>query len=465
MGWNYPEISLEEMVKLIKGFVDILILASGCQSSGLPAHWDAQNIKKALLWGIFFENVVSHLCSSEVYLDSLKELDTSVTEITSNPSFPQGLSHLSTAVLSKGRAFVCEHFIRALPLSDARLEAFLRATIEMDLNELMEKEHDCLNIYLSKLTLLDSTVNLVHEPMRDSTMPSSEIAPTMEIDISTAEDFAHLAVQGFLKRQSAVSCISTVKSGLNILSSAIKRDSWTSSDNSLVEVHLRQDRSLALTGNVGTLVDFVTWSCWKSKNLLYFLDMRTIRLVSGASMIFSAPKFQWVQVLERLHISAEGSDDKLSEIIELLLLGCIASRWSCLIEHFTSISYNPLSISQQYQKLWERGLQNFYAKEEMMSSKESCILEYLAGILSGRLHQLWKLSPVLVAVAIPSWSMLYRLYFNEMEAQFKGESLTRCCSCFRDGKEHKSCEIAERVWCLYIFHICGSHIMFGGTNA
>lgn len=57
MGWNYPEISLEEMVKLIKGFVDILILASGCQSSGLPAHWDAQNIKKALQWGIFFENV------------------------------------------------------------------------------------------------------------------------------------------------------------------------------------------------------------------------------------------------------------------------------------------------------------------------------------------------------------------------------------------------------------------------
>lgn len=43
--------------------------------------------------------------------------------------------------------------------------------------------------------------------------------------------------------------------------------------------------------------------------------MRTIRLVSGASLIFSAPKFQWVQVLERLHISVEGSDDKLSEII------------------------------------------------------------------------------------------------------------------------------------------------------
>lgn len=57
MGWNYPEISLEEMVKLVKGFVDILILASGYQSSGLLAHWDARNIIKAFQWGLFFENV------------------------------------------------------------------------------------------------------------------------------------------------------------------------------------------------------------------------------------------------------------------------------------------------------------------------------------------------------------------------------------------------------------------------
>lgn len=61
MGWNYPDISLDELVKLTKGFVDILILASGYQSSGLIAHWDPQNIKKAFQWGHFFENV-SNLC-------------------------------------------------------------------------------------------------------------------------------------------------------------------------------------------------------------------------------------------------------------------------------------------------------------------------------------------------------------------------------------------------------------------
>ena len=57
MGWSHPDISLDELMNLVKGFVDILILASGYQSSGLPATWDADNIKKAVQWGIFFEEV------------------------------------------------------------------------------------------------------------------------------------------------------------------------------------------------------------------------------------------------------------------------------------------------------------------------------------------------------------------------------------------------------------------------
>ena len=44
-------------MKLVKGFVDILILTSGYQSSGRIAHWDPLNIKKAFQWAFFFENV------------------------------------------------------------------------------------------------------------------------------------------------------------------------------------------------------------------------------------------------------------------------------------------------------------------------------------------------------------------------------------------------------------------------
>ena len=71
---------------------------------------------------------------------------------------------------------------------------------------------------------------------------------------------------------------------------------------------------------VEQLVGFVSWNHWKSKNLSYFLDKRTIHMVSGASMIFSAPKIQWVQVLDQLNISAERSSDNLRDTIVSLII-------------------------------------------------------------------------------------------------------------------------------------------------
>ena len=70
------------------------------------------------------------------------------------------------------------------------------------------------------------------------------------------------------------------------------------------------------------LVDFVIWNHWKSKSLSYFLDKRAVQMVSGASMIFSAPKIQWEQVFERLNISAQSSGDDLCETI-VSLCNCL----------------------------------------------------------------------------------------------------------------------------------------------
>jgi len=57
------------------------------------------------------------------------------------------------------------------------------------------------------------------------------------------------------------------------------------------------------------LIDYDTWNCWRTQALSYFINRRTIGLVSGASMIFSASEAQWVQVFEKLNISAVNSDD------------------------------------------------------------------------------------------------------------------------------------------------------------
>ncbi|KAL6210762.1 hypothetical protein ACLB2K_015994 [Fragaria x ananassa] len=79
--WSHPDLSLQELMKLVKGFVDTQILLSGYPSSSRLAHWDSQNIKKAFQWGIFFENVGIHLwgalafSSSDDYVDSVMEFD------------------------------------------------------------------------------------------------------------------------------------------------------------------------------------------------------------------------------------------------------------------------------------------------------------------------------------------------------------------------------------------------------
>ncbi|TQE09800.1 hypothetical protein C1H46_004574 [Malus baccata] len=391
MGWRHPQISMEEVANLIKGFVDILILLSGYQSSGLIAHWDSQNVKKAFQWGLFFEQVFGSFSCSDDYASSVEELDAALSEMTPAASFPKGLAHLSSATLAKARRFVLEHLIHTLPLRDAHLRALLTATVEMDLEELSETEHDFLNAYFNKLK-------------SQNTMLDQSIEPATTIENCGSDGFTKYVVQELLRRWSAASFISSVEAGLDVLSQSVRHSSWSEFDDNLLKEQLNHENAPEI---VEWLLGSMTWNRWKSKNLSYFLDKRTIRLVSGASMIFSAPKIQWVQIFERLNlnISAGSSDDGLCETIG------------------------------------------------------SDILEYLSGFLGNQMHQLWKVSPVLAAVAIPSWSPLFRFYLSEIQIQFQGDfSTMRCCNCANDKKEHNDCELAERIWCLYIFHVNCSHV-------
>ncbi|KAF3436096.1 hypothetical protein FNV43_RR23188 [Rhamnella rubrinervis] len=469
MGWIHPDISLDDLMKLIKGFIDILILASGYQSSGLLAHWDPLNIKKAFQWALFFENVLRTLSSLDVYQDSVKELNAALSKMTSAPSFPQGFAHISSATLTKARGFVLAHFIHTLPLRDAHLKAFLMATIEMDLDELSGTENDCLNAYMNKLKLQDASTHSVLSRRlfdKDSFLASEDTTLVSKVGKCTGDSFTKYAVQELLNRWYPVSCISTIKKGLDILADNIRYSSWNEFDDNLFKEQLRHEDPPVI---LEQLVDFVTWNHWRSKSLSYFLDKRTVQMVSGASMIFSAPKIQWEQVFERLNILAQSSGDDLCETVELLLLGCVSGRWTYLIEHLMSVSYNSVTISEQYHELCNLlsgRHQAFDSRAETISSKEIDIVEYLTGLLEGQLHQLWKISPALAAVAIPSRSTLFRLYISEIEIQFRGHSSTmRCCSCNQEKKEHNDCELAERIWCVYIFHVRGGACQMHGASS
>ncbi|CAN8247872.1 unnamed protein product [Cochlearia groenlandica] len=392
MVWDYPEISKEDFTKLLKGFVDMLILGSGFQSSGFHAHWDAENCRKALQWGLFFENAIRSITSLDASGESVIELEEAIYELKSNPLFPKGLENLSSNTLSKGREFVLEHLMNNSTLKDKQLRAILVAAV-----------NSC-----------DGITDTIDEKLS--------------------------------KRQSVVSCVSALEAGLNILTKNIETKESIQKEDKVTTLLRRQQP-----------IERLTWNMWQSKGLSYFLSKRTLRLVSGANMIFSAPKSQWVEVLRRLRITAENDDDDIFiEKIELLLIGCLTSRWTHVIEGIMSVSYKSVTVSEQYEELCKLLLQRSKTLKETaaLDSKVEEILEYLTELLESRFHRLWKLPPSLTAAAIPSWSPLFGLYIGEIEKQLKLDfATTRCCICDKDLKEHKDCELAERVWCLYVFNI------------
>ncbi|XP_026435933.1 uncharacterized protein LOC113333723 isoform X2 [Papaver somniferum] len=362
MGWSHPEIPLEDLLKLIKGFIDIMILGSGYQSSGSIATWDSHNIQKCIQWGIFYENVFKGLESADDYTGSVRELDAALLEMTSNSYFPQG---------------------------------------------------NCIN------------------------------------------DPSEFVIQEILEREISVSRVLSVETGLTILSKSLTCGELVGKESSLLEMQ-SQDGTFLVSKE--QLAEFELWNKWRSRGLSYLLDERTIKLVSGAKLIFSSPEVQWIQVFERLNTS---NGDELLEIIELCLLGYISSSWNPLIEHVMSVSYDICSKSINYHEMFnllQERSQVPHCKEETRNSKENDILEYLAVLMRSQSHAFWKLSPILPAIAIPIWSPLFKLYLTGIGAMFKGNLYkTRCCSCTREVKEHEDCDLAERIWCLVVFNIHGSH--------
>ncbi|XP_064955488.1 uncharacterized protein LOC135607506 isoform X3 [Musa acuminata AAA Group] len=435
MSWCHPDITLGDLMQLIKGFVDILILANGYQSSGLPAVWDAPSIKNAVRWGLFFQD---------------------------------GLVHLTSTSLSRARDLVIECLVQSHIMGAKHLTSLLTAVIEMDVNDLNGTWNANSTVYTDILMLQMESLNLVSMDRENfvktraaSTPSTSKISgvsragscnPAMPepMDYSFAHHSCFL-IHEILQRQASILCITSAETGLDsILNLFMTEHMLVPEKNSL--------EGKPSTGNSPkSMSELFLWSQWRSRCLSYLVDNRTIRLLSGANLIFSTPKVHWLQVLDPLKVLSDSINDHLLEIMEISLLGFISSRWTNLIGQFMSHSCDYLTISEQYSVLHcllQENTQCAHSKMEALSSKEKDILGYMTTFLDCHYHKLWLLPPVLVAAAIPSWSILFRAFWNELNKRFVGASSdVRCYDCGQDGKEHRDCEVAERIRCLYAFHI------------
>ncbi|KAH6813749.1 hypothetical protein C2S51_022767 [Perilla frutescens var. frutescens] len=439
MGWSYPEISIEDLMILIKNFIDMLILASGYQSTGRLADWDSLNIKRFFQWALFLENVSKGLLSSADYEDSVKELDALLYELTLDPNFPQDLAHLSCISLSRATDLMLEHLIHTFPLRESHLKGILTASVEMDISKLKRIDNDGLDVYLDKLMLIPSNGPNLSEGRhfgQSLNISTQDAVPSEEHDNEVDGDFSMITIQQLGRRRLAVSCSSTVEVGSENIWKTIRQrmhDELGGTSNSEPVKHSKIGEELPL--------ELAFWNRWRTRSLSYMLEKRTMRMISGASLICSVPEGQWTQMLERLDIPA-GSDD-FCEMIELLLLGCVADRWNTLLEHLMSVSYEFPTISRLHHEVFSLPLgksQDLFLNEGLMNAKEKSVVDYLEVVLSSKVNQLWKLSPVLAAIAIPPWSKLFRSYLRELEGQLLGNSLaTRDCSCVAGTMEHREC--------------------------
>ncbi|KAL0287021.1 UNVERIFIED_CONTAM: hypothetical protein Sangu_2713100 [Sesamum angustifolium] len=308
MGWSYPEISLQDLMTLIQNFVNMVILASGYQSTGRLAHWDSHNIKKSFRWANFLENVTKGLTSSGDYQDSVKELDAALIGLTSNPHFPQGLARLSCTTLCRAREFLLEHLIHTLPLRESHLKAIMTASVEMDFSKLQRMDNDCVDVYLESLRRIPSKgLNLSESRnvMEGFKISSPSAVRSGKQDSVVDCDFSVSAIQQLGRRQLAVSCCSALETGLEnmwrIIGQSMHAELGSTSNSELME-HSACSISEELP------VEAIVWNRWRSRSLSYMLDNRTIRLVSGASLIFATPEGQWTKIFGQLNILSDTDD-------------------------------------------------------------------------------------------------------------------------------------------------------------
>ncbi|KAF3791900.1 hypothetical protein EJ110_NYTH13118 [Nymphaea thermarum] len=345
MGWSHPDISLTDLLVLVKGFVDIVVLASGRQSSGLPVHWDAQNVKKALQWALFFEEVFQRIADSADYQDSVTDLDAAIAEITSDPSFPQGLAHLSSATLMKARDFMVEHLLNALPLRDAQLHSLLSAVVELDINgPSMAKQPEPYVVYANKLALYENSRDMPDSKSRCVKKLEAPRTISPMQNASSYSDISEIVLQEIGKKHIVVSCMSSLEANFDTLSEVITKSAGEGCTSSI----WKEEGCDNMNEKIDETVESDLWSRWRSGCLTYLLNKRTVNLISGVSLIFHCPKSQWMEALESIKVSVAGRNGDPLEMIELCLLGLMSSTWKELVEQFTSCSFEVLSVSKLY---------------------------------------------------------------------------------------------------------------------
>ncbi|GJN22531.1 hypothetical protein PR202_gb10104 [Eleusine coracana subsp. coracana] len=228
MGWAHAAVSMEEVLGLVRGFVDLLVLAGGRTSSGAAANWSRGEVKRALRWALFFEELFKNLRDSGQYEDSARELDAALAELTSSPDFPKGLADMRSETLSSARTLVIRHFLKTKTKQQVWriFGALLEAVVEMDIDGLYATgEHNACEEYVKSILDMNLSSSILTRNDCKVGLPSTSDEPPTK---SMSSDHSRILVKEFLNSMDSASHTSLAERGLGTLLKSVKKNN---SDN------------------------------------------------------------------------------------------------------------------------------------------------------------------------------------------------------------------------------------------
>ncbi|KAG0612743.1 hypothetical protein M758_6G048600 [Ceratodon purpureus] len=401
--WAHSYVTLEEITEYVAAYMELLVLASGVQSSGHPFTWTPHHLRKAFSWADRLEKIMEDLSSTEEGIEGLvsrRALDAVLANLTASAkNYPAGLPHLTASDLSNARKILLQALLQAVvPDSD----------------------------YLQLVT--DSLLRL-NEDEGESAIPIKEEVSARNSALRSAE-----SLRTFV--ESAAGCLIFEKKQINCATSIWQTPVDRDNSNSVIEV---ADENL--------------FKSWERNAMEYVTSFSTVYKTAAANLIFKSREEDWRRVLDtsRAYISSTMVGSDIANETEIAELCCLQLAFS----ESRDLAFR-ITASLPNAKLEITKTQGSTVPEYQL--QEAVIIEnFLAEILEKQVDLFWKLPPVLLAGVCASRFSLLKTYLWTITNKIQVLGRSCKCPCHESSRTCPPCQncsnvLMEKLWCFDVHH-------------
>lgn len=393
LSWVHPYVTLPDLTHFAAAFLDLLLLASGLQSSARPFAWTPHHLRKALAWAAHLERVMADFPASDEGLESRRTFDAALADLmASAQTFPAGLPRLTASDLSNARRLFLQALLQAVAPDSNYFESITDCLIRLDENE-------------------GESGVLVKEEVsaRNSALRCAE----------SLKVFMESTVGNLVSEKKQITCVTTF---------------WDCS-------------------NSAVMADEKLFKAWAGNAMEYVTSSTTVYKTAAANLIFKSREEDWRRVLDTSQAYALNTmvDNGIGNDTEIAELCCLQLAYSDCRDLALRITTSTLNTATDLCQSGERH------GGRLMPEGAVSIETFLAEVLKKQVDLWWKLPPVLLAGVCTSRFSMLKTYLKTLTkvAQVRGSSCN--CPCHTSSKICHACQrcsnaLMERLWCFAVHH-------------